>query len=78
MKCTSSILLSLKGNALFGKSTSNILPSLNVHIHKLRNYTSSMYQSFKISTSILKVCFQYISEFEDKYMSLESSLQVYF
>ena len=35
-------------------------------IHKFRKSTSSILQSFKINTSILKVCFKYTSEFEDK------------
>ena len=39
---------------------------------------SSILQSFKVNTSILKACFKYNSEFEDKYFSLESLLEVYF
>ena len=56
-----SILLSLKRNNLFRKSTSR-----------------STLQSFKINKSTLKACFKYTSEFEDKYICLESLLQVYF
>ena len=38
MKYTSSILLSLKRNTLFWKSTSNILPSLNINAQICKVY----------------------------------------
>ena len=60
MKHTSSILLGLKRNTLFWKSTSNIIPSLN------------------INSQICKVYFKYNPEFQNKYISIESLLQVYF
>ena len=55
LKSTSSMLLSLKINNLFRKSTSNIL------------------QSFKIVTSILKVCLKYTSELKGKIHKLRKS-----
>ena len=47
-------------------------------IYKFRKVTSSILQNFKINTSILEVCFKYTSELKDRYISLESLLQVYF
>ena len=52
---------------LFRKSTSNIL--LSLHIKEIR---------LKRNTSIWKIHFLYTTEFEHKYLSLESLLQVYF
>ena len=66
MKYTSSILLSLNRHT-FRKSTLNIYTSEFAQKYiKKKNSTSSILQSFKINTSILKVCFKYTSEFEDK------------
>ena len=75
MKYTSSILLSLKRNNLFQKSTSNILLSLHI------NLESPLQVYFRVSKQIhqyLKVCFKYTSDFKDKYISLESVLKTYF
>ena len=35
-------------------------------MHKFRKSIPSILQSFKINTSIMKVCFKYTSESEDK------------
>ena len=51
---------------------------INLACIKFRKSNSSILQSFKINTSILKVCFNYTLELEDKYKSLETLLQVYF
>ena len=45
---------------------------------KFRKSTSGILQSFKINTSILKVCFKYTSNFEKKYINLANLLPVYF
>ena len=38
--------------------------------------TSSILQSFKMNTSVLKVCAKYALELKDRYISLKSLLQV--
>ena len=38
--------------------------------------TSSILQSFKMNTSVLKVCVKYALELKDRYISLKSLLQV--
>ena len=63
---------------LFKKSTWSLLLSLNIKYINLER-PPQVYSEFeKINASIQKVLFKYTSNFECKFVNLESLLQVYF
>ena len=46
-------------------------------MHQFKKYTSSILLSLKVNFQVQKVYFKYTSEFDNKYIKFESTLQVY-